>query len=759
MALDALLLAVCSVLGLATLAGPENLTFEGDTPGRPPAGWFVPGPCAAAGWTATVRSGIAKRDGKCVVLAKGSTQGKAPAGAAGNLMQQIDAKPYQGKRVVMSAWMRAKPDNPQAGGAGQMWFRVDREGGKPGFFDNCSDRQATSSEWKEYRIIADVDPDAVGIAIGFMAMGATIWVDDVSFSVVGDALRASEPLRPVSERGLANLTAFARLIGWVRYYYPGDEAAACDWEELVRTRVPAVEAAADAAALAAELGSLLAAVAPAARVNVQPFGEDFDPRSMLADGDQPNEATAWLRLGFSAKPGHGVYEARRLTWGLTQVGPDNVAVLGDHKTAELAPGMWTRVPLALYRDGSGTLPRALVSIVPTPDEKVVPPSGDDRTTRLADVILAWNVFQHHYPYFDVVKVDWTLALSDALKAAATDADGAAFCRTLQRMVARLQDGHGYVGYSKDGRWSRVPLAWAFVGDRLVVTETGAEAGEIRQGDEVLELNGRVLADASAEAAERVSAATPQFRRFRTAADLGRGDAGATCSLKLRRPDGTAYAQSLAYGQESPAEPRPQPIAEVRPGIWYVDIDRVTDDDVNAAMSQLAGAGGLVFDLRGYPSRLSTVVLAHLTDKALRSAHWCIPILPRPDREGVTFTDGGWPVMPAEPRWTANAAFIIDGRAISYAETYMGIVEHFKLAAIVGETTAGTNGNVTSFTLPGGYSIGFTGMRVLKHDGSTHHGIGIRPTIPVERTIEGIAAGRDELLEAAIAHVEQHKRAK
>jgi len=212
-------------------------------------------------------------------------------------------------------------------------------------------------------------------------------------------------------------------------------------------------------------------------------------------------------------------------------------------------------------------------------------------------------------------------------------------------------------------------------------------------------------------------------------------------------------------QQGPIEPRPEKIAEVRPGIWYVDIDRVTDDDVRAGMENLAAAEGLIFDLRGYPGRLSTIVLAHLADKTIRSPRWCIPYLPRPDREGITFTDGGWPVEPAQPPWTKNAVFIIDGRAISYAETYMGIVEHFKLAEIVGEATAGTNGNVTAFSLPGGYSVGFTGMRVLKHDGTPHHGIGIKPTIPVERTIAGIAAGKDEFLEAAISHVEKNKPAK
>jgi C-terminal processing protease CtpA/Prc len=80
---------------------------------------------------------------------------------------------------------------------------------------------------------------------------------------------------------------------------------------------------------------------------------------------------------------------------------------------------------------------------------------------------------------------------------------------------------------------------------------------------------------------------------------------------------------------------------------------------------------------------------------------------------------------------------------------MGIIEHYKLGAIVGGPTAGTNGNVNPFTLPGGYTVTWTGMKVLKHDGSRHHGVGIKPTVSVSRTIAGVAAGKDEFLEKAI----------
>ena len=52
-------------------------------------------------------------------------------------------------------------------------------------------------------------------------------------------------------------------------------------------------------------------------------------------------------------------------------------------------------------------------------------------------------------------------------------------------------------------------------------------------------------------------------------------------------------------------------------------------------------------------------------------------------------------------------------------------------------------------LPGGIRVYWTGMRVLKHDGSQHHLAGIKPTVWVDRTIAGEHAGRDEFIDKAL----------
>jgi C-terminal processing protease CtpA/Prc len=85
---------------------------------------------------------------------------------------------------------------------------------------------------------------------------------------------------------------------------------------------------------------------------------------------------------------------------------------------------------------------------------------------------------------------------------------------------------------------------------------------------------------------------------------------------------------------------------------------------------------------------------------------------------------------------------------------MGFIEGYRLAEIVGQPTAGTNGNVNPLMLPGGFRISWTGMKVVKHDGSQHHLIGIQPTVPMERTIQGVIEGRDEFLEKALEIIGQ-----
>ena len=80
---------------------------------------------------------------------------------------------------------------------------------------------------------------------------------------------------------------------------------------------------------------------------------------------------------------------------------------------------------------------------------------------------------------------------------------------------------------------------------------------------------------------------------------------------------------------------------------------------------------------------------------------------------------------------------------------MGMVDYYKIGITVGDTTAGANGDVNFIPLPGGYNVMWTGLKVLKNDGSQLQLIGFPPNIPVSKTVKGVIEGKDEYLEKAI----------
>ncbi len=705
----------------AAQSGPVNLDFRRGAPGQLPAGWWAP--VAQAGYPASIATRCRQAGGRCAVLhAKGST----PAAPFGNLMQSFDAAPWRGRTVRFRAWVRVEPEGRARA---QLWLRVDRAGGQAGFFDNMQDRPILSREWAEYEISGPVADDAVRINIGMMILGAgAAFLDGVSFEAA-----APDPPRPLSPLALRNLVAFARLYGSIRYFYPGEEAAAADWDALAMAGVAAVEGAAASEDLAAKLAGWLKPVAPAARV----YLAGAAPASP-AEAGPAAKIVFWRHHGLGGTHPKNIYKSERVSAEAPAGG------LPAPWVVKLSAAVEASIPLALA--ASGAPPQ-----VPPPGARSFFP---ERAVRLAAVIAAWNVFQHFYPYFDAVVTDWPRALEDALQGAATAPDEKAFRAVLRRLLAAAQDGHAELAPA--GPPAPAPLAWDWIEDRLVVTAASeAIARQVEPGDAVLAIGGVPAEKAIEDAAAQVSAATPRHKRRRALAELRIPPPGQALTLTVEpfRDPGRRRDVTLRAGFSSIMdEPRPDKLAELRPGVWYADLTRLQDADWPEALKRLAGASGIVFDLRGY-SMLQPDWLGHLADQTLESPQWHIPVVTRPDREEMRFERmPGWKLEPRAPYFKARRAVLADARAISYAESCLAIVEHYRLAEIVGEGTAGTNGNVNPVTLPGGYRFGFTGMKVLKQDGSRHHGVGVEPAVPAARTRAGVAAGRDEVLERALALV-------
>ena len=98
---------------------------------------------------------------------------------------------------------------------------------------------------------------------------------------------------------------------------------------------------------------------------------------------------------------------------------------GEMVDKPLDAGLSCMVPLVLFCDENGTLGKNAQYPVKDMLDALALISwnditADDENLRLADVIITWNVFQHFYPYFNVVDTDWDKELTLALQAAQED---------------------------------------------------------------------------------------------------------------------------------------------------------------------------------------------------------------------------------------------------------------------------------------------------------------------------------------------------
>ena len=72
--------------------------------------------------------------------------------------------------------------------------------------------------------------------------------------------------------------------------------------------------------------------------------------------------------------------------------------------------------------------------------------------------------------------------------------------------------------------------------------------------------------------------------------------------------------------------------------------------------------------------------------------------------------------------------------------------------MVGSTTAGADGNVSRIPLPGGLHTMISGIGIFYPDKRPTQRIGIVPDVEVKPTLDGVRAGRDEVLEAALRQI-------
>lgn len=598
----------------------------------------------------------------------------------GNVSRFLDAKPFQGKRIRLSANIKAEVSTGQA----QMWLRADRPDNVMGFFNNMDERPIKSDKWAVYETIGLVDQDAKGIAFGAFLSGlGKMWVDDFKLAVEEDGKWVPVPLKNSSFEEIEKDQPKDWILGSPGYNYA-----------MINTDIP-------------------------------------EGKSALQISD--NTVYKLEKQIFESKEKFGALVNKSIGNGLSVTVP--LVLMGDEKRT---------FPMA----DSLKLAALKAKIVQSQPTKA---TDEDPYVRLSGIMIAWNVFQHFYPYHQEVKSDWSTQLPIALSASYDVNTPEQYFELLGRMTEKLKDGHVYVAGGNYSNSYSVPVAAKFVEGKLVISKIDslpATQGDVtlKAGDIITSIDGRPAMERF-EKVRSVTSGSDQWKDVRALSQLFNGTKGSELKLNYLSATGEDKMISMKRGATS-YSPDTTTIKKLKDGVYYLNIGNTEMAAIKARLPEFESAKAIICDLRGYPRNNNEFINYLLTSKD--NNKWMfVPQLTRPDYEGVKYEGLGWSMKPAKPHLSAKIIFLTAGGAVSYAESYMGFIKQYKLATIVGQPTADANGNVTSIALPGGYSIRFTGMNVKQQDGSQLQGIGIQPDVLVKETIKGVAEGRDEFMEKAL----------
>ena len=163
-----------------------------------------------------------------------------------------------------------------------------------------------------------------------------------------------------------------------------------------------------------------------------------------------------------------------------------------------------------------------------------------------------------------------------------------------------------------------------------------------------------------------------------------------------------------------------------------------------------GTKGLIIDIRNYPSDFVPFTLGQLLVSSPANFAWFTntdPVNPGAIRWGSKVS-----LTPQQPHYSGMVVILVDEVTQSQAEYTTMAFRTAPGAIVIGSTTAGADGDVSTILLPGGYSSYISGLGVFYPDKRPTQRVGIVPNIVVTPTIEGIRAGRDELIEEAVRQI-------
>jgi C-terminal processing protease CtpA/Prc len=389
--------------------------------------------------------------------------------------------------------------------------------------------------------------------------------------------------------------------------------------------------------------------------------------------------------------------------------------------------------------------------------------------RLLSLFRIWNIIQYYSPYKYLIDEDWNKVLPEFIPKFIYAKNETEYRLVVLELLTHIQDTHATIPADDEivnnykGK-NFIPIEVSFVEDKLIVTnflnKETEEKTDLKRGDIILSINGQIVKSVVKKSQSITPASNYPTQLRNIARDILRTNEK---QLEIKyESDGivkTKIIDAIPWDiftyYNAFIVPKGDYSRLVSNDIGYINLGCKRTEELPKILSGLKNTKGLIIDLRNMPevSILDKYGEFLMPERKIFVKFTNADILtPGLFSFGLTDSIG----KANTDCYKGRLVILVNENSQSRAEYYAMAFRAVPNSIIIGSTTAGADGNISPFSLPGGITTMISGLGVYYPNGKETQRVGIIPDLVIKPSIKSIKENKDELIDAAIKIINNSK---
>lgn len=387
-----------------------------------------------------------------------------------------------------------------------------------------------------------------------------------------------------------------------------------------------------------------------------------------------------------------------------------------------------------------------------------------KAVSLLELFRYWNYIEYFFPYKYQTDQNWNSVLTEMIpKILIADRDES-YHLALAELITKTDDSHAYLHSNPISLHlygsRKVPVEYSYAEGKLVVTKINATRYKGKSplivGDVIYDIEGKTIPQMVNYFGQYIPASNSWGKIYKVR-DKFLFSSKDSLALRIERNGQNITVTAKTYpvkdiirGKNS--IPDKWKFLDAQKETGYVDMGIIEKEDLDEMYRNLKSAKSIIFDIRNYPKQTIHPLSFLLLPTAVPYYQFTYPEIRYPGKFYSGINTVG---RKNREYYKGNVIVLVNESTQSQAETTVMMFKQHPKAKIIGSNTSGANGDVIAFKIAD-LNTQFSGLGAYYPDGRETQRIGIVPDIMIKPSIEGIKAGKDEVLERALEYIKNNE---